>query len=119
MHSSGPRHRDVTVSRLYVWVLRRSVHNGHRPSVTLPGHACTASAYKKIQISAAIGLQHMVVIELIITASKDRVRRLPLRATALDLSVGDIQMKPPLGHVQFDRVPSPDQPQNSAGCRLR
>src|SRR5215467_8607448 len=89
-----------------------------RSSVTLPGHACTASAYKKIQIRAAIGLQHVVVIELIVTTSKNRVRRLPLCATALDLRLGDVQMKTPCGHVQFDHVPIPDQPQNSPCCRL-
>jgi len=75
--------------------------------VAFSGHVCTAFAYEKIQIGAAIGLQHVVVIELIITASKNRLWWLPFSATALDLRVGYIQMKPPGSHVEFDYVSTP------------
>jgi hypothetical protein len=78
--------------------------------VTLPGHACPTSAYKKVQIGASISLQHMVVVELIIAPPKRWLGWLILLAAALDLRVIDIQMKSTCSHVQFDHISPPNQP---------
>src|SRR5215472_14058005 len=85
-------------------------------SMTLARHGGAAFAYEEIQIGAAVGLQHVVVIELIVTSLQRRLRRLPFCAATLDLRIADVEMQPACGHVQFDRVSALDQGQNSAGC---
>src|SRR5215472_12048902 len=84
--------------------------------MTLPGHAGATSAYEEIQIGSAVGLQHVVMIELIVTSWQGRLRRLPPGAAAFDLRIGNVEVQAARGYIQFDRVSVSDEGQNSAGC---
>src|SRR5262245_21463566 len=59
-------------------------------SMALAGDDRAALADQEVEVGAAVGLQHMVGVELVVAAVAVRLRRLPRRLAVRQLGVGDV-----------------------------
>src|SRR5262245_21258758 len=75
-------------------------------------------AYKEIEIHAAVSLQDVVIVEPAVAATRRWLWRLPSLAPARDLRLRHVEMKPPSGYVELDRVSILNYRQHSAGRRF-
>src|SRR5690349_13770927 len=82
----------------------RRTQGPQNPSMALFGNVRPAAAHQKIEVCAAMGLEHMINIQVLVTSYGRRSGRLPARAPADEFRLRDRQMKTAALDVQLNEV---------------
>src|SRR5690606_8355596 len=110
MRDADSERTEALVEMLVETVIRRHVSSpssgkyATSASVRFLRHPGAAAADQEIEIGALVGLQHMVDIEALVAALEIRLRRLPGGLALGQLRVRHIDVQPPPGDVELDRV---------------
>ena len=85
----------------------------------LAWHLGAAATDQEIEVAALIGLEHMIEIELLVTARHRRRRRRPGGAARLEFLIGHLDLEAAFGDIEDDHIALLHQRQRTAGGRLR
>ncbi len=78
-----------------------------------------AATDEEVEVRTAVGLLHVVEVQLHVAAAHRRLRRCPAGATARQFRIVDLQMQTSALDVELDQITALDQREVASGCRLR